>query len=139
MALFAVLAMFALWRGCRYDPVVWRTELRSPDGAWLATAYTDQEGGFGSASVETVVTLRRLNGTVINGDKPFDILEYPDGGPIHKAYTLSQENAGGGVNLEMRWLSADHLEIDYSGKIDPDLQVARFGGVDITLHQRGGL
>jgi hypothetical protein len=129
--------MFALSSGCRYDPVVWRTELRSPDRAWLATAHTDQYGGFGSAWVETVVTLTKLNGTVNRG-KPFDVLEYPDGGPIHKSYTLSQENAGGGVNLEMRWLSSNHLEIDYSGKIDPDLQVVRFGGVDINLHHRSG-
>jgi hypothetical protein len=74
----------------RHDPVVWKTELRSPDGAWLATAHTDQYGGFGSAWVETVVTLNKLDGT-INQGKPFDILEYPDGGPIHQSYTLSPE------------------------------------------------
>jgi len=119
----------------RHDPVVWKTELRSPDGAWLATAHTDQYGGFGSAWVETVVTLSKLDGTVNRG-KPFDILEYPDGGPIHQSYTLSPENAGGGVNLEMRWTTANHLEISYSGSLDTDLEVVRFGGVDISLLQR---
>ena len=111
--------------------------MRSPDGAWLATERTDQYGGFGSAYIDTIVTLKRLDGT-INRGKPFDILEYPEGGPMPKPYALSQENAGGGVDLEMRWLSSNHLEIDYSGHFNPDLQVVRFGGVEITLHQREG-
>jgi hypothetical protein len=124
-----------LLSGCRYDPTVWRTELRSPDGAWIAIAHTDQYGGFGSAYVDAVVSLKRLDGTWNRG-KPFDILVYPDGGPIRKTYVLSDANAGGGVNLKMIWLNANNLEIDYSGTINPGLQVARFGGVNITLRQR---
>ena len=128
-------AAFAFLSGCRSDPTVWRTELLSPDRAWLAVARTDQYGGFGSAYVDTVVSLKKLDGNVNRG-KPFDVLEYPDGGPIRKSYLLSDENAGGGVNLKMKWISASHLEINYSGNIDPDLQVVRFAGVDITLRQR---
>ena len=112
--------------------MVWKTELRSPDGAWLATAHTDPYGGFGSAWVETVVTLNKLDGTVNRG-KPFDILEYPDGVPIQQIYTLSPENAGSGVNLEMRWTTANHLEISYSRSLNPDLEVVRLGGVDRSL------
>ncbi len=130
-----IFAAFALLNGCRSNLTVWRTELLSPDKAWLAVAHTDQNGGFGSAYVDTVVSLKKLDGSVNRG-KPFDVLEYPDGGPIRKSYVLSDENAGGGVNLQMKWLSASHLEINYSGNIDPDLQVVRFAGVDITLHQR---
>lgn len=128
-------AAFVLLSGCRSDPTVWRTELLSPDKAWLAIARTDQNGGFGSAYVDTVVSLKKLDGNVNRG-KPFDVLVYPDGGPIRKSYALSDENAGGGVNLRMKWISSSNLEIDYSGTIDPDLQVVRFGGVDITLRQR---
>ena len=128
-------AAFVLLSGCRSDPTVWMTELLSPDKAWLAIARTDQNGGFGSAYVDTVVSLKKLDGSVNRG-KPFDVLVYPDGGPIHKSYVLSDENAGGGVNLKMKWISSSNLEIDYSGTIDPDLQVVRFGGVNITLHQR---
>jgi hypothetical protein len=135
MALFVTPVAFMMLSGCFRDPVVWRTELRSPDGAWLAMARTEQYGGFGSAYIDTVVSLKKLDCTVNRG-KPFDILVYPDGGPIRKVYVLSQENAGGGVNLEMRWLTANHLEIDYTGNIDPGLQVVRFGGVDITYHRR---
>jgi hypothetical protein len=114
---------------------VWKTELSSPDGKWVATARTDQYGGFGTAYVDTVVALKRLDGTVNRG-RPFDVLEYPDGGPINKPYVLSGENAGGGVSLQMKWLTSTNLEIDYSGNISPDLQVVRFGGVNITFHRR---
>jgi hypothetical protein len=127
-----LLAMFLPLIECRHDPTVWKMNLRSPDGAWLATARTDQYGGFGTASVETVVTLQKLNGTVNRG-RPFDVLEYPGGGPIRNAYVLSDAN--GGVNLKLTWLTPTHLEIDYNGKIEPDLQVVKFGGVDISLRQ----
>jgi hypothetical protein len=100
-------------------------------------ARTDQYGGFGSAYIDKVVSLKSLNATVNQG-KPFDVLEYPENGPMRKPYTLSQGNAGGGVNLEMRWLSSNHLEINYSGYLKPDLQVVQFGGVEMTLHQRVG-
>jgi hypothetical protein len=135
--LLAVTLATAILSGCRHYPTVWRTELRSPDGKWLAIARTDQYGGFGTAYVDTVVTLTRLDGT-INRGRPFDILVYPGGGPIRKSYVLSDENAGGGVNLQMKWLTPTNLEIDYSGNINPDLQVVRFGGVDITLDRRDG-
>ena len=131
-----LLALLLPLTACRrrYDPTVWKVNVKSPDGAWLATARTDQFGGPGTDWVDTVVTLKKLNGTVNRG-KPFDVLEYPDGGPIQKPYTLSDANAGGGVNLRMRWLTSKQLEIDYTGNIEPDLQVVKFGGADITLKQ----
>lgn len=94
------------------DPTVWKMEARSTDGAWLAAARTDQNGGFGSAYVDTVVTLTKLDGT-INWGKPFELLAYANGGPIRKPYVLSEENAGGGVNLQLRWIETRHLVIDY--------------------------
>ena len=127
------LALFMPMMACNC-PTVWKLDLPSPDGAWLATAQTEQCGGFGSAYVGTFVTLRKLDGTVNKG-KPFAILDYPGGGPIQKSYVLSDSNAGGGVNLRMKWLTAQHLEVDYSGTIEPNLQVVKFGGVDITLRQ----
>ena len=71
----ALLGLLMPLVGCRYDPTVWKLDLRSPDGAWLASARTDQYGGFGTASIDTVVTLKKLDGTVNKG-KPFDILAY---------------------------------------------------------------
>jgi hypothetical protein len=130
----ALLGLSMSLVGCRYDPTVWKLDLRSPDGAWLSSARTDQYGGFGTASIETVVTLKKLDGTVNKG-KPFDILAYPENGPIPKPYVLSDSNAGGGVNLKMNWLTPRNLEIDYSGNIEPDLQVVKFGGIDISFRQ----
>jgi len=77
----------------------------APGGAWVATARTRQWGGFGSAWVETTVSLRKLNGTVNRG-KPFDILSYPSG-MISKAYVLSNENAD--TDLQLAWSGPTHL------------------------------
>jgi hypothetical protein len=128
----SVLAMLIPLSGCGSNPTVWRMDLPSPDGAWLATARTDQYGGFGSALVETAVSLRKLNGTVNRG-KAFDVLEYPGGGRIRKPYTLSEANA---ANLTMKWVTATHLDIACDGNLQPDLQVAKFGGIEITVHQK---
>ena len=104
-------------------------DVRSPDGAWIATARTDQWGGFGSAWVQTVVSIRKTNGTVNHG-APFDILSYPGGGMIPKAYVPSEENAD--RNLQIRWTSTRHLEVTHFTVIDPDLMVVRFSDVDIS-------
>jgi len=65
------LSFLAILAGCHSSPTVWKQDVRSPDGAWIATARTDQWGGFGSAWVETTGSIRKLNKTVNNG-KPFD-------------------------------------------------------------------
>ena len=101
----------------------------SPDGTWVATARTDQWGGFGSAWVETTVSIRKLDGTVNHG-KPFDVLSYPGGGNIPKTYTLAQENAD--HDLQVRWASSKHLEIAHASPVEPDLEVIRFSDIDVT-------
>jgi hypothetical protein len=117
--------------GCRggYDPTVWKKDFRSPDGAWVATARTDQWGGFGSAWIETTVSVRKLNGTVNHG-KPFDIFSYP-GGMVPKTYVLSDENAD--QDLQVTWLSPTHLQVDHRSAIDPDLEVIRLTNLDISF------
>lgn len=65
--------------GCTYNPLVWKAELPSPDNSWIAEVRTNQWGGFGSAWVETTVSLVKTDRTVNHG-KPFDIFSYPDGG-----------------------------------------------------------
>lgn len=59
-------SLFSLCGGCLIgckvdDPTVWREEFRSPDGAWVAIAHTEQYGGFGSAWVGTGVDLQSTN------------------------------------------------------------------------------
>ena len=70
----------------------------------------------------------------MNRGKPFDVFSYP-GASIRKPYVLSDENAGGGTNLTMQWLTPIHLEVTYTGSIDPDLEVIRFANVDISFRQ----
>jgi hypothetical protein len=126
--IFAALAMAF---GCRgYDPIVWKKDIPSPDGAWIATARTDQWGGFGSAWVETTVSVRRVNGTVNRG-KPFDIFSYPGGGMVPKTYVLSDDNAD--KNLQMTWVSPTHLQICHRSAIEPDLEVVRLADLDISF------
>jgi hypothetical protein len=103
-------------------------DIRSPDGAWVATARTDQWGGFGSAYIETTVSLKRLDGT-INRGKPFEIFSYPGGGKIPKTYELNTANAD--QDLQIVWLSPTQLFITHASAIDPDLVVTRFANVDI--------
>lgn len=96
----------------------------------MATARTDQWGGFGSAWVETTVALSRPDKTVNRG-KQFDIFSFPGERGIHKAYTLSDENAS--RDLQLTWLSSKHLEVKYASDVQPDLAVIRFSDVDVTF------
>jgi hypothetical protein len=116
--------------GCHHDPTVWRKDFRSPDGAWVATARTKQWGGFGSAWVETTVSIQRIDGTVNHG-KPFDVFSYPGGGKIPRTYVFSDENLD--PDLRISWLAPTHLLIVHLSAIAPDLEVIRFSNVDISF------
>jgi hypothetical protein len=119
--------------GCHRDvPTIWHSELKSPDGAWVAIAHTEQDGGFGSAYIGTSVDLERTNGTVNRG-KPFNVLNFDCLGPAPHAYVLDNANAGGTIDLHMRWLTPSNLEVTYNGKATVNLQVARFAGVNVSL------
>ena len=117
--------------GCRYDPTVSKQDFRSPDGAWVAQARTDQWGGFGSAYVATTVSLVRVDRTYNKGE-PFDIFSYPGGGMIPKTYVLSNDNAD--RDLHLKWLNPTHLEVTRLSLLEePTLEVIRFGNVDVTF------
>jgi hypothetical protein len=124
----AALAMLA---GCDGDSTVWKKDVIAPGAAWIATAQTRQWGGFGSAWVETTVSIKKVDRTVNHG-KPFDIFSYP-GGMITKAYVLSDENADKGLHLN--WLSPTSLQISYRSDVNPDLVVVRLSDIDISYRQ----
>ena len=123
------LGSLALLASCYHNPTVWKQDIRSPDGAWIATARTNQEGGFGSTWVETTVSIRKIDRTVDRG-KPFDVFSYPGGGSIPKSYVLSSENAD--PDLQIAWLTPRHLQITRLSAVTPDLQVVRFADIDIS-------
>jgi hypothetical protein len=132
LRLLIVVAVGVLGSGCRDVPTIWKAEIPSPDGAWLASARTEQNGGFGSASIVTGVNLKRTDGTV-NSGQPFKVLDFDCYGSAPRAYVLDPANAGGTINLTMKWLTPSHLEVTYDGRANIILQVVKFAGVDISL------
>jgi hypothetical protein len=130
----AILLGCIVLSGCRADPppTIWKTGLSSPDGKWMAMAHTVQNGGFGSASIDTVVELKSSNG-IVNSGKPYEILAFDCYGPAARAYVLSDENRGGTINLKMHWTDPTHLSVTYDGRADVNLQVVRFAGINIML------
>lgn len=129
-AITSVAALLMLV-ACNSDTTVWKKDVLAPSGAWVATAQTRQWGGFGSAWVETTVSVKRLDGT-LNRGKPFDVLSYPSG-MISKAYVLSDQNAD--TDLQLTWSAPTHLQIYHRSDINPDLEVVRFADIDITFRQ----
>jgi len=128
-----LILLCLLASGCSRDvPTIWRYEIKSPDGAWMAIAHTEQDGGFGSAWIGTRVDLESTNGTVNRG-KPFNILDFDCLGPAAHAYVFDNANAGGTIGLRMRWLTPSQLEVTYDGRAAINLQVARFAGINIFL------
>ena len=95
-------------------------------------AHTVQNGGFGSASIDTIVELKSTDGSVNTGN-PYEILVFNCYGPAARAYVLSDENRGGTINLKMHWTDPTHLSVTYDGRADVNLQVMRFAGINIML------
>jgi hypothetical protein len=128
-----VLGICILIGGCKRDvPTIWREELQSPNGKWLAIAHTEQDGGFGSAYIGTSVDLESTDGTTNRG-KPVNVLSFDCPGPAPHAYVLDSANAGGTIDLRMKWLDPSHLEVTYDGKATVDFQVVQVSGVSIAL------
>ena len=82
----AILSICISLFGSRADPppTIWKSDLRSPGSKWTVMAYTVQNGGFGSASIDTVVQLKSMDRTTDSG-KPHDILafSFTHGGKDH--------------------------------------------------------
>lgn len=111
------------------DLVVWRAKETSPDKQWQASADTVQNGGFGSASVDTAVYLKRTS----DQKSPQEVLVFHCRGPVPHPYVLDNvANSGGTIDLHMTWVSPIHLHVTYSGHPDIEFQVVKYGEVAIT-------
>jgi len=125
-----VIGVCALGSGCRNAPTIWKAESRSPDGLWLASADTVQNGGFGSAGIQTNVYLKRTN---VSGPAAA-VLGFSCDGPAPRPYVLDNNaNAGGTINLTMKWITPSHLEVTYDGHATIDSQVDKYDGIDISV------
>lgn len=119
------------------DFAVWRTELRSPDGAWLASAETLQTGGFGSADIWTVVHLQQA---FPNSHKTV-VISIGSQGPIPHPYTLDNiANKGGSIGLAMTWVGPKRLVVKYAKQPGTvvNFQAVKLDGVEIELQALAG-
>jgi hypothetical protein len=105
-----------------------RPEVRSPDGLWIASVRTVQNGGFGSAGIDTMVYLKQTN----RSEPPMEVLGFSCRGPAPRPYVLDNANAGGTINLTMKWVTPSHLEVTYDNRPDLYFHVVKFGGIDIS-------
>jgi hypothetical protein len=94
----------------------------SPDSRWVATARTDQNGGPGTASVQTTVYLGLAG-------KPSRALE---------VLGLSNESAYpvGITSVRMAWVSPTHLNITYGEKAALEFQAIQYAGITISVEKR---
>jgi hypothetical protein len=98
------------------DPKTWSSECRSPDGMWIASAFTIEHGGFANPWVETIVEIKRAN----HYGSPEQVLGF--------------DNGGSDMKLRMRWDTPTHLSVVYDD--DPKTlyyQVAKTSGIDISV------
>ena len=126
--------IFVLVFGCRPtldDLTVWKAELWSPGGFWIASARTIQNGGFGSAHIETIVYLKQN----IASQPQTEVLGSDCRGPVRRPYVLDNvANAGGTINLTMKWVTPSHLGVTYNGDAgNLDSQVVKFASIDISV------
>jgi hypothetical protein len=127
--LLGFFAATILASGCKNAPTIWKAEVRSPDGLWIASVRTVQNGGFGSARIDTVVYLRQANGS----QPPVEVLALDCPGPAPRPYVLSDANAGGTIDLTMKWLSPSHLHIAYDKHPDLYFQAIKLDGISISV------
>jgi hypothetical protein len=122
-----------LLSGCRPsldDLTVWKAEVRSPDGTWIASARTIQNGGFGSGHIDTIVYL-----TQNNASRPLtEVLAFSCIGPVPRPYVLDNvANSGGTIDLTMKWVTPSHLDVTYDRHPDLYFQVVKYGGINISV------
>ena len=133
-AALVVLGVCSLVSGCG-APTVWKAEVPSSDGHWVAIAQTIQNGGFGTGSIFTTVYLKQNN----FWRRPTEVVSFFCEGPVPKPYVLDNTaNVGGTINLKMEWATPSHLEVTYSGQADLYFQVFRYSGIEISVRDVSG-
>jgi hypothetical protein len=119
--------------GCRRptidDLTIWKAEVRSPDGLLIASVRTIQNGGFGSAKIDTVVYLKQS----FSSQPPVDVLDFDCHDAPRRPYVLDNANAGGTIDLTMKWVTPSHLQVTYDRHPDLYFQAVKAFGVNISV------
>jgi hypothetical protein len=108
--------------GCGSDSAsVWSGEANSPSGRWVSTAVTTQNGGPGTASVDTAVYLRWTAGSA----------------PPTLILALSNDTAYpiGITAVKMTWLTERQLDLGYCEGAVGFQAIKAGGNVDISVHR----
>lgn len=133
--LIVLVGVCILAVGCQDVATVWEAEVRSPDGRWIASASTQQHGGPGTAGIVTSVYLKQAN----KGNSAVEVLAFFCDGPIPRPFRLDNiANAGGAIDLKMKWADSSHLDVTYNGRATLDFQVARVDGIEISVQNLAG-
>jgi hypothetical protein len=112
------------------DLTVWKAAFPAPDGSYIATDETVQNGGFGSGHVDTSVYLAQAG----QNYNPVEIIGLSCNGPMPHPYVLDNvANAGGSVNLTVNWITPNHLHVTYRGPAEITFQAVKFANIVITL------
>jgi hypothetical protein len=83
-----IVAVCLLGFGCEYS-TVWKAEVRSPDGSWIASARTVQGGGPGTAHLDTIVYLQQINSSGTPFGTPLEVLGFScENNSVPRPYTL---------------------------------------------------
>ena len=119
--LLITVAVCFLLSGCKGEgsETIWSAEARSPDGSRVASARTVANSGFGTGYIWTAVYLNSTKGS----QPPTAILQLSD----------TFERPSEEISVEMKWLTATHLELTYKGHRTLDFQAVKCFGVDISV------
>jgi hypothetical protein len=97
----------------------WSSEVKSPDGIWLAIGRTDRHGGPGNAAVVTGIFIAPASD---HHDEHL-IFNFFDG----------VSNDPDGIHLVMKWLTPSHLQINLNRLPDVNYQVIKYGNIEISV------
>ncbi|MES2392303.1 MAG: hypothetical protein V4555_11725 [Acidobacteriota bacterium] len=95
---------------------IWRAQSKSPDGAYIALAHTENTDGPGINGQYTEVELEQS----FKGARPLTILTLDEGSNAVK-------------NLQMKWDDPSHLVVSYQGNPEVLFEAVKAFGLDVTV------
>jgi hypothetical protein len=111
----------ALLSACGDSATIWSAQAESPNGHLIATAQTIQNGGPGTASVDTAVYLKQPK----SSQPPLLIV----------GFTNESAYPSGITAVQLHWQSNSQLDITYKSGATIDFQAIKALGADIAVHE----
>jgi hypothetical protein len=62
-----------------------------------------------------------------------EVLAFDCPGPAPRPYVLDNANAGGTIDLTMKWVTPSHLQVTYDGHADLYFQAVRYAGINVSV------